>query len=457
MMLDVNSLCPSFSASHSVRRTYDHRIREAICDANDPTLLDSCISIPRSTARSWLRRGRVQVVSLDEGDFEIAELRLQIAMLERRIQKYSKATRNLAAVVRLQRAELDVSGFSLENERVAEAAAKTGILEAVARAETLLPLVIVLKLLKLSSARYHAWRRAEKRCGLGDRSSCPRTSPTQLTADELMTMKEMVTSDDYRHMPLTTLALFAQRAGKVFASVSTWSKKIRERGWRRPRKRVYPAKPKVGIRASAPNQIWHLDVTVFRLLDGTKVFLHGVIDNFSRRILAWRIGERLEPMTTVAVLRQAAACVGITPKLVTDSGVENVNGDVDALIADGVITRILALVEVTYSNSIVEAYWRSLKHQWLFLNSLDNVRALDKLVSFHVEQHNSVMPHSAFRGQTPDEVYFGTGVAVPDELATARTRARGERLAVNRALSCPVCESESRVISPALQLHRPDS
>ena len=64
------------------------------------------------------------------------------------------------------------------------------------------------------------------------------------------------------------------------------------------------------------------------------------------------------------------------------------NDHVDALIEDGVLSRTLALVEVSYSNSIIEAYWRSLKHQWLFLNSLDNLKALEKLVAFHVEQHN---------------------------------------------------------------------
>ncbi len=270
-------------------------------------------------------------------------------------------------------------------------------------------------------------------------------------------MKEMITSVAYRHMPITTLALFAQRVGKVFASASTWSKRARERGWSRRRQRVYPAKPKVGIRASTPNEIWHIDVTVIRLLDGTKMFLHGLIDNFSRRILAWRICEKLNPMTTVAILREAATNLGITPKLATDGGVENVNGDVDALIEDGVIARIIALVEVSYSNSIVEAYWRSLKHQWLFLNSLDNVRALDKLVAFHVEQHNSVMPHSALRGQTPDEEYFGTGNHVPDQLAVARRRARIRRLTVNRAASCDVCGPESAAKSPWLQLRHVDS
>jgi hypothetical protein len=33
------------------------------------------------------------------------------------------------------------------------------------------------------------------------------------------------------------------------------------------------------------------------------------------------------------------------------------------------------------------------------------------------------MPHAAFNGQTPDEVYFGNGDAVVIDLAAARVRA----------------------------------
>ncbi len=64
-------------------------------------------------------------MSLDEGDFEVAELQVQIAVLKRRIQKYSTATQKLATVVRLQRGELDASGFSFENQRLPEASAAT--------------------------------------------------------------------------------------------------------------------------------------------------------------------------------------------------------------------------------------------------------------------------------------------------------------------------------------------
>jgi hypothetical protein len=100
----------------------------------------------------------------------------------------------------------------------------------------------------------------------------------------------MVTSPEYRHVPTGTLAVLAQRLGTVSASPSTWYRLVRKYGWRRPRLRVHPAKPNVGLRTTGADEMWHIDTTV-RLLDGTRAYLHAVIDNFSRRILArleWR-------------------------------------------------------------------------------------------------------------------------------------------------------------------------
>jgi hypothetical protein len=61
------------------------------------------------------------------------------------------------------------------------------------------------------------------------------------------------------------------------------------------------------------------------------------------------------------------------------------------------------------------------------------------MVEFHVNEHNTKMPHPAFGGQTPDEMFFGTGAKVPEELALAKTNARAARLAANRAISCELC------------------
>ncbi len=114
---------------------------------------------------------------------------------------------------------------------------------------------------------------------------------------------------------------------------------------------------------------------------------------------------------------------------------------VDELIQSGLLRRVLAMTELRFSNSMIEAWWRALKHQWLFLNTLDSVETVKKLVSFYVKEHNERLPHSAFRGQTPEEMYFGKGDGVPDGLECARRAARKERLAVNRALSCAICEA----------------
>jgi hypothetical protein len=41
-----------------------------------------------------------------------------------------------------------------------------------------------------------------------------------------------------------------------------------------------------------------------------------------------------------------------------------------------------------FSNSRIEAWWRSLKRQWLFLQSWDSVTTVRRLVEFYVHEHN---------------------------------------------------------------------
>jgi putative transposase len=111
-------------------------------------------------------------------------------------------------------------------------------------------------------------------------------------------------------------------------------------------------------------------------------------------------------------------------------------------------------LEVTFSNSMIEAFRRSLKHSWLYLHySLDSLAALRRLIEFYVKAHNEVMPHSAFQGQTPNEMFYGTGDEICEELANARKFARVRRMEENRAASCGACAGEAS--SGALLLQRP--
>ena len=418
------------------QQRYDHRLRELVHRTGDLSIATD-LGVPPSTARGWLGTAPTVVVSLEVADLTELELRQEVLTLRRRVQK-------LAALLRLALVLLRVSGFTLSGERLLDGRDKLRILRAIDQARACIPLRALLRLLRLSPSRFHAWRRRRTACALDDQSSCPRTSPHRLTPSEVRVIEDMVTSPEYRHVPTGTLAVLAQRLGTVWASASTWYRLVRRFAWRRPRLRVHPVKPKIGLRTTRPNEMWHIDTTVIRLLDGTRAYVHAVIDNFSRRILAWRVAETFAPVNSVAVLLdagRAATPSDTAPVVLADAGVENVNAQVDELIITGVLRRVLAFTELRFSNSMIEAWWRSLKHQWLFLHSLDSVTTVRRLVEFYVDEHNRVLPHSAFRGQTPDEMYFGTGDTVPADLTSGAAAARRARAEANRSAACETCPS----------------
>ena len=83
---------------HTVRRTYDHRIREHVCRTRNPNLFPD-LRIPRSTTATWLQRGCPTVVSCDPSHDDVTVLR-------ERMEKLEACVRRLAAVVGVQRALL---------------------------------------------------------------------------------------------------------------------------------------------------------------------------------------------------------------------------------------------------------------------------------------------------------------------------------------------------------------
>ncbi len=228
------------------RRVYDPRLRELVFHTGDVGIARD-LGVPRSTANDWVNGKFADVVTLDVFDKDTADLQAENLRLRRRL-------RVCGAVVGLLLALLHISGFRLDELRVPRGDQKERLLKTIDRVRRWLPLKSVLRVIGLSASRYHSWRRAEIKCELDDRSSCPRTQPTRVSAEEVRTMHDMAISEGYKHLPISRLALLAQRLCKVFASASTWAKLIRERKWRRPRHRVYPAKAKVGVRAHKPDE-----------------------------------------------------------------------------------------------------------------------------------------------------------------------------------------------------------
>ena len=152
-----------------LQQRYDHRLRDLVQGTGDVTIATD-LGVPRSTARGWLGKAPKVVVSLDVADLRASELQQEVLELRRRVRK-------LTALLRLALALLRSSGFTLTHERLPDGRAKIRILRAVDGARAFVPLRALLRFLRLSPSRFHAWRRLQHACALDDRSPCPHTSP----------------------------------------------------------------------------------------------------------------------------------------------------------------------------------------------------------------------------------------------------------------------------------------
>src|SRR5262249_53130147 len=173
------------TTSRRPQQRYDHRLRELVRATGNVTLVTD-LGVPRSTARGWLRKAPAVVVSLDVTNLSTSELQQEIVALRRPVRK-------LTALLWLAPALLRRSGLNLAHERLPDGRDKTRILRAVDRAREFVPLRALLRFLRLSPSRFHAWRRLEHTCALDDQSSCPHLSPHRLTSCEVLAIKDMVT------------------------------------------------------------------------------------------------------------------------------------------------------------------------------------------------------------------------------------------------------------------------
>jgi len=93
-----------------------------------------------------------------------------------------------------------------------------------------------------------------------------------------------------------------------------------------------------------------------------------VINNYSRRIVAWKLEKTFDASITAELLTNAAtnlkelststtatATSSFIPKVMMDNRIENFNKTMDALETEGSIKRVLAQADVRFSNSMIEA------------------------------------------------------------------------------------------------------
>ena len=161
------------------------------------------------------------------------------------------------------------------------------------------------------------------------------------------------------------------------------------------------------FKADAPNQKWVADITYLPTLAGW-VYLAVVIDLFSRKVVGWKMSDRLTtPLVTGALKNAIEARRPETKELLhhSDRGCQYTSEAFQSIMRTTNITCSMSRTGCCYDNAVVERFFWSLKHEWTKFQQFDDLDSARISIFKYIETfYNSERIHQTLEYQTPDEV-----------------------------------------------------
>ena len=134
------------------------------------------------------------------------------------------------------------------------------------------------------------------------------------------------------------------------------------------RHRAHPVHPYLlrHLTISRPIQVWAMDITYIPMARGF-VYLAGVMDWASRKVLAWRVSISLESAFCLAAVEEAIARYGCPEIFNTDQGAQFTSAAFTGLLTQQGIRISMDGRGFWRDNIFVERLWRSLKYEEVYL------------------------------------------------------------------------------------------
>jgi putative transposase len=314
------------------------------------------------------------------------------------------------------------------------------ILFNIIKVNSTLGLTKTLRFLQLPYSAYLKLKRTA-RCNLSPLNACLIKHPAQLLKKEISVIKRYCTDASFLHWPLSSVYEMIKREGAAFFNISTFYKYVNLLKLNRAKQVHRKKHHHLGIRATAPLHILHVDVTVFRTADKKKNYIHIIQDNFSRKILQWAVRTFCKAQTTFEILesvhKKYLHPAGIhNCQLISDDGSENY-GPVKSFISSSQspsIQHLIAQRDIEFSNSMIEAANKHLKYRFLYHHHIPDHDALIKYVEQSIIDYNN-RPHHVLHGLTPDEVLNGQ-IPSPHTYAMQILQYKAKRLLENKKIKC---------------------
>ncbi|WP_431167670.1 DDE-type integrase/transposase/recombinase [Tenacibaculum halocynthiae] len=296
-----------------------------------------------------------------------------------------------------------------------------------------------LKVFNLSRSSFeHYKNRLIYQCDDSYFNWCVKKHPNQLLSSEVGVIRKYMTHDIYKYWSKSSIYLKAVIDSNLLCGISTFYKYCSLLGFQNKprRKKSDDYEPVV---TSKPNELWCVDVTIFKTKDHVKQYIHLLVDHYSKMILGYQIKSSSSGIAIKELLQDA--CLKYTPdkvQLLSDGGSENVNTTVSNFTSSNHIKHLIAQKDVVFSNSMIEAINKIIKHQFLHHKEIPDKTRLETIFQETVSIYNTIRPQMSLDGNMPIQTFKGKPIDFSAYSQKFNTQ-KAIRISQNTKSKCTKC------------------
>jgi len=167
--------------------------------------------------------------------------------------------------------------------------------------------------------------------------------------------------------------------------------------------KIYPYLLK-NLEINRVNQVWSSDITYIPMSSGF-LYLVAIIDWYSRYVLAWKISNSLDVRFCLEALDDAFK-IGHPEIFNTDQGSQFTSDDHINQLSLRAIKISMDGRGRALDNVFIERLWRSLKYEYVYLNTPETGQQLYEGADHYFKFYNNERPHQSLGYQTPATIHY---------------------------------------------------
>ena len=296
------------------------------------------------------------------------------------------------------------------------------------------------KTVGIPKTTYYRWRRKFRSTGfngLKDNKPRPHKAWNKLLPEQEDKILEIATFNP--EWPARQISLFLSDNGDFSVSETTVYRLLKRHDLISERKtRTFPASDHYHTRTKRINEMWQTDATYFRIDRWGWYYLISVLDDYSRKILAWQLKSSMTAEDFSDVVELACEATG-TNEVNVDGGTNLLSDRGSALISKTLgdylqtkgIGHIFASPYHPQTNGKIERFHRSAKER-ICLHAYECPEELCVEIERFIGYYNSVRYHEAVGNVTPDDVYLGRRDAILKKRQKLKTKTIDKRKKYNK-------------------------